>query len=338
VDDASGRFGALFKAAVTDLGQVWKSNPQADPLAMAAEVFSLIEDDRYGLCDHLVGAASEALGPHGLEALSGLVRASLESEAPKNDWRRRQLIGLLAEIADASGDVDGYIAAEVALGDRYLDILGIVERLLAAERSAEALEWLDKDQAARTGIDFDHEVLRVRALERLKRRPEAQAVRWRLFELELDVAILRDYVRALDDFEEFEVLDRAFAVVEQHKSITKALSFCLGWPKLDLAARLVETRGWSLDGAIYELLRPAAEALAEGHPRAATRLYRRMIDNVLDRTASGAYPHAARDLAACAALADRIGPADASLPSHADYLGGLRAKHGRKVGFWGLVK
>lgn len=99
---------------------------------------------------------------------------------------------------------------------------------------------------------------------------------------------------------------------------------------------VIETRIGDMDGRAYHLLVPAAEALSPAHPRAATRLYRLMIDSVLERAAFKAYPHAAGHLAACAELAPRLA-GDQTLPSHAAYLATLRARHPRKAGFWTLV-
>jgi hypothetical protein len=230
--------------------------------------------------------------------------------------------------------------------------LGIAERLLAADRAEEALTWLGRpsrpqipfmtraqlyDPSAKVSLDFDIETLKIRALERLGRRDEAQTIRWRVFEHSLDADILRGYVRALGDFEEFEALDRALALASAHRSALRALGFFLEWNKPDLAAKLVCSRLGELDGRLYDYLGPAAEALSETQPRAATLLYRRMIDSVLERGASKSYSYAARDLTACAFLADGIEPTDAGLATHTDYVRDLRARHGRKYGFWDLV-
>jgi len=62
-----------------------------------------------------------------------------------------------------------------------------------------------------------------------------------------------------------------------------------------------------------------------------------MIDSVLERAASTSYPHAARDLAACEAMSAQVDWTAHGLTPHADYLAGLRSRHGRKASFWSLV-
>jgi len=56
----------------------------------------------------------------------------------------------------------------------------------------------------------------------------------------------------------------------------------------------VRERLRALDGRLYEVLRPAAEALEEKFPEAASLLYRRMTESVLERGSSKQYPYAAR--------------------------------------------
>jgi hypothetical protein len=353
VEGPPERFGDIFRAAVADLGAVWSRIPHRDPAAMAAAAFELIEGDEDEVCEDLVLAAAPALGEIGLaalrEALTAAVGGRGVDDAP---WRLRLA---LRQVVDASGDVDAYIALEMEQGG-HLDILGIAGRLLDAGRAEEALAWLDRPAPAprlkvmtyadladlRAGgerpvrLDWDIEDLRIRALEALERPAEAQAVRWRLFEQELDPRVLRDYLRPLPDFEDDEVLRRAFAVALAHRRVHVTLAFLVAWPELTLAADLVIARGVELDGGNYPILVPAAEALASRHPHAAVVLYRRMIENVLDRAAAKAYPHAAAHLRACAALAEKVDWARFGLQPHDDYVDVLRRTHGRKFGFWSL--
>ncbi len=69
------------------------------------------------------------------------------------------------------------------------------------------------------------------------------------------------------------------------------------------AAKLVLRRKAELDGDLYELMTPAAEALSEKHPLAATIVLRSMIDFTLENARSSRYKHAARHLVKCASLA-----------------------------------
>jgi hypothetical protein len=82
---------------------------------------------------------------------------------------------------------------------------------------------------------------------------------------------------------------------------------------------------------------PAAEALSERHPLAATLALRAMIDFTLSKARSKRYGYAAQHLAECAALASRIEDYGTFEP-HALYVARLRQEHGRKSGFWSQVE
>ena len=99
-------------------------------------------------------------------------------------------------------------------------------------------------------------------------------------------------------------------------------------------------RASELDGRDYHSLNAAAGALhPDAQPLAATSMiHRRMIDSVLERSASQSYVYAAKNLAACAQLDGEVDWPTSAWPSHSDYVADLRARHGRKHGFWSLVK
>lgn len=61
-----------------------------------------------------------------------------------------------------------------------------------------------------------------------------------------------------------------------------------------------------------------------------------MIDFSLKVGRAKRYPHAARHLATCRSLAERIGDWGGT-SDHGGYGSQLRRDHGRKYGFWGLV-
>ena len=95
-------------------------------------------------------------------------------------------------------------------------------------------------------------------------------------------------------------------------------------------------RAAELDGDQYEVLTPAAEALAGKHPLAATLALRALIDFALIHSRSSRYRHAARHVAECASLASAVLDWGAVEP-HQAYVARLKAEHGRKSTFWSLV-
>jgi hypothetical protein len=178
--------------------------------------------------------------------------------------------------------------------------------------------------------------LRIAALDVLGQREEAQALRWETFSRWLTPQHLRPYLRGLPDFDDVEAENRAMAHALAHPDRNLALSFLVGWPNLEAASRLVRRHHSEMDGRDYGRLRPAAEALAERYPAAATLLHRTLAEDVLRRASSRQYQYAVRDVRSCASLASLL-PAEPGLENHDVFLARLSREHGRKAGFWALL-
>ncbi|TAJ75208.1 MAG: hypothetical protein EPO45_15525 [Sphingobium sp.] len=335
-DDSSGSLGAVFRQGGEDLGGLWVRADAPDVEQLAGDILTLIEGDGYGVFDDLPDAASPALGQTGRAALR---RMLLERQAVLTGPERRQFdykVGwLLPKLADLDGDVDAYIATVDP--DRRNPLLNaqVAARLIAQGRAAEALDWIDAP-VERSHNERELADLKLRAFEALGRRDDVQAQRKAIFDRWLDSQSLRDWLRALPDFEdvaaERQALDQAMA----YDRATSALAFLIAWPDLKRAGRLARERLEDLEARTYDILRPAAEALSQADPGGATLLYRRLVTGVLDRASSKYYPYAARDFAAATALANRIA-GDVDVVPHDDWLADLRKAHGRKIGFWNQV-
>jgi len=116
-----------------------------------------------------------------------------------------------------------------------------------------------------------------------------------------------------------------------------ALTFFIGWPRLDLAAKLVLDKRDTWDGRHYDALPGAAAALEHDYPAAATVLYRALLDNILARAKSQAYGYGARYLARLAVLGANV-PDNGIVETHDSYCTRIKQKHGRKTGFWSQVE
>lgn len=357
-DDSNGAIGSVIASVRDDLGAIAAEAGQ--PVnALADRVFAAVCANDYGQFDELISLTAQALGPDGLNRLKAQFE-ELETKAPAGAaGGERRVIGLstrgpiyqddhergrhgrlvrsaLTEIADALGDVDGFAR-------RYSDeeranpaiAAAIAERLLAADRASEALAALDgaADGFRLGGHWPDWQRVRIEVLDALGRSGDAQDERWQAFERGLDAGYLRAHLKRLPDCDDIEAEERALGYVLRHPSFHQAVAFLIDWPALDRAAGLIMARTDELDGDHYGLLTPAADALEQRHPLAATLVLRAMIDFSLDAAKYKRYGHAARHLQTCEHLARRIDDL-AEHPNHAEYVADLRRRHGRKSGFW----
>ena len=363
-DDSNGTVIAVFHEACQNIGDV-AQRANVSPTALADQAFNALTRNDYGQFDELISVLSPALGQAGLEHLKRRmvdlstrpVKRPAEKDRVKIGWSsagpiygdemaessRVSTVRLaLMNIADALGDVDAFIEQYDEAARKMPKIAAeIAQRLLSAGRVEEAWQAIEAaEPRQRTGRwdwpDFAWEDARIDVLQALGRPEDAQAARWNCFERSLSSVHLRAYLKRLPDFDEIEVEKKALDYAQRSPNVLQALCFLVGWPALDRAATLVLERAAELDGDHYEILTPAAEALAGKHPLAATMLLRAMINFSLKNSRSGRYRHAARHLLDCSGLSSGIKDYRDFEP-HDAYEARLRLEHSRKSSFWSLV-
>ena len=354
VDDSSGSVGDVFRAACEDLGTI-AAQARPDPVGLADRVFSAVTANDYGVYDGLVPVVLPALGEAGAAHLKERLTRALRDRSGKageRDYHARVLRSALQALADGQSDVDAY-AALVPPEERRMPHQGaeIGRRLLAAGRAAEALAALERARPKRSAAraarddelhlfglsaDSEWEGVYIEALEAAGGKDEAQRLRWAAFEERLSADRLRAHLKRLPDFEDVEAEERAMRHALRFRSFAAALDFLTAWPDQARAAQLVLARASEIDGNLYFLLDPAARLIEGKHPLAATLLRRAMIEDTLDGAKSTRYKHAARHLLECQSLAPGIQDLG-TFETHEAFVGRLRARHGRKTGFWAQV-
>jgi hypothetical protein len=164
----------------------------------------------------------------------------------------------------------------------------------------------------------------------LDRQDDAQTHRWACFEDRLSLPHLRDYLKALPDFEDVEAEDRARQYALRYPDILPALHFCLEWPDLLTGSQMVISRADEIDGDDYEFINYAVDMLRDKYPLAAVLLVRSMINFTVSQGRTSRAGYLAGQLQDCETLDAHI--ADyAPFAPHADYVDHLRHKYGLTV-------
>lgn len=361
-DDSNGLMGDVFRDACRHLGPLAQA-ARPDPAALAQQVFEAYCSNGYGLYDDLIAILADALGPAGLAALQALLLQLGQEPVPvppRHEWRAVMWVsggtryahelaeqarqwtvkdGLQA-VAQARGDVDGYIA-QFSERERQMPRIaaGIARKLLKAGRPSDALQAIEQGTPQRTGWPvLDWEDARIAVLQAVGRLEDAQAARWDCFTQTLQGSYLKDYLHELPDFEDVEAEQRAIALAAATTDAVQGLHFLLSWPTATAeAARLLLERQEEFGDDHYDLFSAAAERLSADHPLAATVALRSMVDFTLSKGRSSRYRYAAEHLHSCQLLSQRISDWGAITP-HAPYIDAIRSNHARKSGFWSQAK
>ncbi|MBW8282823.1 MAG: hypothetical protein K0M55_04415 [Rhizobium sp.] len=341
----NARLWKVFDDAEAATAELVGSLEPHDQAELVPQFETLRRRDRYG--EH-TGFLHKLAGVIGAPAATAW-KVKLTQALPKEPGKLGAL-DLLQAIALRQGDVDAYVALEESKAENRRDTLTIAALLHGAGRHEEALDWVRRrptglrllpigGELASVGPEYgarERRLLEADILDKLKRRGDAQDLRWREFAETLDTPVLRLYLSKLDDFAEFDEMDRAFALVDDAEDIYGALDFFVSWPRLDRAAAHVLRHRDDWEGRYYEDLAPAAEALSKDQPLAATVLYRILVSDILRRGIGVAYPHAAGYLKELDRLRVHL-PPDARLQDHDDFVDDLRRTHPKKFGFWSAV-
>jgi hypothetical protein len=319
-DDSKGLVEAVFRAAVADLGEILP-RAKPDPLALAEQVVAALESDREKLLDGLVGVIAPVLTPAALAALRDRLQAAFQGRSRPPPT----LAQALRDVADAQGDVEGYIAA-VPLAETRQPAAGaeIARRLLAAGRTEDALAALTRSAppaSARALLPGAHdwEDVYLDALETDGQTALAQDIRWAAFETRLAVDRLRAFLKRLADFDDVEAEEKALALAETFPNFSDALAFFTDWPAAPHAARLVLARPGEIDPHKPELINAAARLLEARHPLAATLLLRAAVADTLRWNRAERLKDAQRQLAEIESLAVQVADWGAA-ENHEDFM------------------
>ncbi|GGF62932.1 hypothetical protein GCM10011332_16060 [Terasakiella brassicae] len=351
-DDGSGYLGSIFDQAREDMAAI-APNANLNPIDTADYVLTCIKDNGYGEYDGLISILAPIMKEGGLKHLKKSVldwgKEAISMPDDERDfryydedtykrYRDDHVKYALQEIADAQGDVDGFIA-QYTEDNQTVPVIAaeIADRLLNAGRIDEAWTAINKAESSNPYIWSEWEHTRIKVLEAKGDIDEVQKFRWSCFERSLSAEHLKAYLKQLPDFDDLEAEEKAFEYAYNYKHPLQALSFLLDWGKLDYAAKFVIERCEELDGDRWEFLPSAAQTLEEKSPLAAMVIYRTMIDYNLEHNKNTRYKHSGKHLMNCYSLATMIEDYQ-GLPSHEEYVQGLQKKYPRRDSFWRHVQ
>ena len=341
-DDSYGAVSDVFRQAVKDWGAAWSRVQGKDTSILARKVYAKRSANDYGVYDEIVPAFGEVLGENGLAVLEQLALKELKKlpAIPDDDkqrhfdetWSARCRIGHIMEgIADLRKDPDSFIEAVRILGKETVYGVEIAERLMAAGRFAEALEWFNRN----SGVQRTYEIpdLKAKCLIALDRKDDARDVLWKHFLQTFDSEAYKEAF-TLTKSEEHDQLQReALAAASRSSRLLDALSFLIEEGFLREAASLVLERCQEIDGSVYTTLGAISKELANTYPLPALVLHRLMAEAVLEKGVSKYYGYAVRDLRAAEGLGLAVTEWH-GFKNNEEYMQELRVTHRLKKAFW----
>ncbi len=354
VDDSNGTVQRVYETALYSIGTLSGKLSASESQKLPLSIMTALAKIKYEYLDHIIRLVINDIPTEAIKNWDGILLDKYSyfvglRKPEKDDWNLENNISVFREcrqiIAEARGDLDGVIALETTKKLYMQNNFYIAKRLLEANRPEEALVWIRKKIQIIENTDKrdlsskDNTMLEASILDKLNKKNEAQMLRWDSFCQTLNSDMLREHIKHLDDFAEFEVLDRAFNHAYNFRNKGMALYFLINWPKLDYAAKLVMETTDQWDRESYRIFDRAAAALKQNYPVAATILYRLLVSNIVSTGNSQFYKEAAKFLSELANLA----PASEiinhpNMKKHEIYYAELFKANHKKRTFWELVK
>lgn len=286
-------------------------------------VYNLFIKDPIYVYESIILNFEEVLGTAGLHKLKKLFLA--------NKDRHIQKIAL-QHIADCQQDVDGYISACHLEGEPSVtDFINIATRMINQKQYKKAFVFLEGNKFDTPPLDSQLDIIKLRYLE-ICRNLEKELL---LFEKTLSSVAYRNIINNCESGDQENFNHTCVQIALNFEDPNIALDFLIRINEPDAAADLVCSKITMIDHDT-PAKRRGEHLLSPNHQLAATLLYRRGIDYVLQNENSRYYSSIATDLSYCTNLAKKISDWKHYEP-HDTYLSRLITQHQDKEKFWQIV-
>jgi len=329
-DDSGGSVGFLYDYTAPML--LAKFASRLEPSFVVESLGQLLSEDEYGVRISIVKKAEDFLSEANLRAFFARLRqnrdqsedhmTALYLEEPAKQLADEELLEQLLRERQGQLKTSDYITlAKVSFQKRDY---------------RKALDFLQADPEKKALEDYKGEAMRIECLKQLGQAAELQIAAWQRFASYPCPDRFQELVEQVGEDKRHALEEKAIELIsgeEDFRTLSALLLVSLG--KEERAEEYVLSRTDQLEDAFFGDLSKLAEKL-RGMKKflASTQCYRALLNDILNSGRSKAYHHAADYFRALSEMSKSVTDWR-GVPTHSAYLGTLKAKHGRKTGFWG---
>jgi len=332
-DDSYGLVGDFFRYSAGVLFVEYAERID-DKDCLCNLLFDLYEEDNYGVRAILLDEAHHYLDEEALRKLVDRMWERCEKE--EDEYKRHHWTSGIASIARQVKDPVLFEAAykkswPVLHNKALLDIAAVYLEAGEPEAALDRVQRIESIEMHRAG---ERDQLLLSIYKELGDDGKITETAWRIFRRERGGLALERLLEVIGDEKRKTVIDgETEAIMASDRFSYSDASFLVQVGRLEAAEAYLLSHYDSLDGDVYFILKPLAEALEDERPLGATVLYRALLDSILSRAVSKYYNHGVRYLKKLDQLEIRIDDWK-DLPSHDEYKADIQVTHGRKRSFW----
>jgi len=337
-DDSYGHIGDVFRYDAKELFVKYASSCEEKEKIIKL-LLDLNKDDGYGVCDTLVYCAKEYLSESDIRKMIALLQKYSDQEADK--YKKRGWLLLIETLARQIKDAPLFERTRIAAWGKlstaaYIDIARVY---LESGNIQVALSWLEKIPKQETFQARERDDLFLDIYRQLNDAAKLTELLYRKFRAFRSLKSLEELLEVMGKEHRGKVLeDEVLLILAQEKLHENDVEFLLEVERVDDAETYLIDRANQLNGDFYTRLLSLAPAMDEkGRYLAASMIYRALLDSILNRGYTKAYPHGVRYLKKLDKLSALIDDWQ-SFEDHKIYMDKVRQSHGRKSSFWSKYK
>lgn len=333
-DDSSGYIGDIYRYDARDLFVEYASRSQ-EKEKIADLIVKLNQDDGFGIRDALMDCAIQFLPETVIRTMIKTLQklGTLEQE----EYKKRHSIHLVESLARQVKDAPLFEKTRIdSCGTlsttAYIDIARVY---FESGDAPKALSWIDNIPEKETYQAYERDRLLVEIYKQLKMSEKLAQLLYRMFKSHRSIESLQELLSVIGEHQQEKIIEEEVgAILGQDKLRDSDASFLISVGRLDDAEEYLQARADQLGGSFYSSLIPLAETMEKGsRSLTASIIYRKLLDSILERGYTKAYPHGIRYLKKLDQLEEKITDWR-NFKNHEAYKNTLRQSHGRKASFW----
>lgn len=331
-DDSNGYVGDVFCYTAGELFKEYAIKCE-DKQAVADLVLKVNEKSGYGVRETLVKCSGECLP----EPVVRFMIQTLQHRTCSSEYEERHNLCLIESLARQIKDAPLFAEVRQKAWGK-LNSAGIVDVAAVyfdSGDSGSSLEWLNKIAPDETFYTYERDRLLAQIYHQTNDTEKLTELLRRNLRKYHTTGTLDELISVMGEECRAEILREEIAfILGEEKLNGTNLEFLIETRFISEAEVYLLKRTGQLNGSDYGTLLPLAnEFQIAGRFLASSLVYRALLNSILERAYSKAYPHAVRYLKQLDWLAEQTDDWKEK-SAHSEFTAELKKRHGRKHSFW----
>ncbi len=333
-DDSSGIVGNVYRFTAQELFIEYASHCD-EKKKITKILLKLNKKDDYGVRDTLIDCVNEYLPESDIRFMISEFQKLGERE--KDEYEKRHWFRLIESLARQIKDAPLFEKTRIKSWGKTptAACIDISRVYLESGDIQTALSWIEKISKDETFQAYERDQILIEIYKQLGNDKKLTKILFKKFSSYRSIETLQELLNVIGDDKKDEVLINEVSTILAQKNLKESdAKFLITIKKIDDAEKYILERAEQLNGNYYDSLLPLAKTMdSENRPLATSMIYRSLLNSILKRGYTKAYPHGVRYLRILDRLANSIIDWK-NFENHELFKDQVHQKHGLKRSFW----